>query len=78
MYTLHVRGGTLDAAIFEQILCDGSEYRLPGEIEPEIIFDIGANIGASAVYFAARYPEVKVYCFEPLPEDVDVTLCLTV
>lgn len=72
VYPLHVRGGTLDAAIFEQILCDGSEYRLPVDIQPKVIFDIGANIGASAVYFAARYPGAKVYCFEPLPENVDL------
>jgi FkbM family methyltransferase len=70
VYTLHVRGDTLDAAIFEQVLCDGSEYRLPVQIEPKIIFDVGANIGASAVYFAARYPNAKVYCFEPLPDNV--------
>lgn len=72
VYPLHVRGGTLDAAIFEQILCDGSEYRLPVDIQPKVIFDIGANIGASAVYFAARYPDARVYCFEPLPENVDL------
>ncbi len=72
VYTLHVRGGTLDAAIFEQILCDGSEYRLPGRTEPKIIFDVGANIGASAVYFAARYPDARVYCFEPLPQNVQL------
>ncbi len=72
VYTLHVRGGTLDAAIFEQILCAGSEYRLPNDIEPKIIFDIGANIGASAVYFAARYPGARVYCFEPLPENIEL------
>ena len=71
-HALHVRGGTLDAAIFEQILCDGSEYRLPGDIEPKVIFDIGANIGAAAVYFAARYPRAKVYCFEPLPENIEL------
>ena len=71
-YTLHVRGGTLDAAIFEQILCDGSEYRLPVDTQPSVIFDIGANIGASAVYFAARYPQARVYCFEPLPQNIEL------
>ncbi len=71
-YTLHVRGGTLDAAIFEQILCEGSEYRLPVEVQPKVIFDIGANIGASAVYFAARYPDARIYCFEPLPQNIEL------
>lgn len=72
VYTLHVRGGTLDAAIFEQVLCDGSEYRLPIDVSPKVIFDIGANIGAAAVYFAARYPQARVYCFEPLPQNVEL------
>lgn len=72
VHTLYVRGGTLDAAIFEQVLCEGSEYRLPGDVEPKVIFDVGANIGAAAVYFAARYPQAKVYCFEPLPENVEL------
>lgn len=71
-FTLHVRGGTLDAAIFEQVLCEGSEYRLPVDTQPKVIFDVGANIGAAAVYFAARYPEAKVYCFEPLPENIEL------
>ncbi len=71
-YTLLVRGGTLDAAIFEQVLCEGSEYRLPVKTEPEVIFDVGANIGAAAVYFAARYPNARIYCFEPLPENVEL------
>jgi len=72
IYSLHVRGGTLDAAIFEQIVCEGSEYRLPIDLQPKVIFDVGANIGAAAVYFAARYPQAKVYCFEPLPENLDL------
>ena len=71
-HRLHVRGGTLDAAIFEQILCEGSEYRLPVEIEPKVIFDVGANIGASAVYFASRYPDARIYCFEPLPQNIEL------
>jgi FkbM family methyltransferase len=72
VHTLYVRGGTLDAAIFEQVLCEGSEYLIPGDSEPTVIFDIGANIGAAAVYFAARYPQARVYCFEPLPENVEL------
>ena len=72
VHTLFVRGGTLDAAIFEQVLCEGSEYLVPGDVEPTVIFDIGANIGAAAVYFAARYPRARVYCFEPLPENIEL------
>jgi len=35
-------------------------------IEPEVIMDIGANIGQSAYEFYFTWPSVKVYCFEPV------------
>jgi FkbM family methyltransferase len=34
------------------------------------IIDAGANIGASAVYFAAEYPGSLVYAVEPAPDNV--------
>lgn len=67
-----VRGGTLDAQIASRIIRDDSEYRLPIDCEPSVIFDVGANIGAASVYFALRYPEARIFAFEPLPENLDV------
>lgn len=67
-----VRGGTLDAQVASQIIRDDSECRLPVESEPSVIFDVGANIGAASVYFALRYPNARVFAFEPLPEHLDV------
>ena len=32
-----------------------------------LILDAGANIGASAVYFATRFPKSRICCFEPEP-----------
>jgi len=34
----------------------------------KVILDVGANIGAFAVYAASMYPEAKVYAFEPSKE----------
>jgi FkbM family methyltransferase len=31
-----------------------------------VIFDVGANVGQSALRFAAAYPECRIYCFEPV------------
>ncbi len=31
----------------------------------DVFFDIGANVGVFSVYCASRYPNVKVYSFEP-------------
>lgn len=32
---------------------------------PSVIFDIGANIGATALYFLSEFPTAKLYCYEP-------------
>lgn len=32
---------------------------------PAVIVDAGANIGASSIYFARRYPNAKVFAIEP-------------
>ena len=38
----------------------------------ELVFvDFGANIGVSAAYFLSRNRDAFVYCFEPLPENVE-------
>ena len=34
---------------------------------PEIIFDIGANVGVYSCIFATKYPRAVVYAFEPVP-----------
>jgi FkbM family methyltransferase len=36
---------------------------------PATIVDIGANIGATAVYFRASYPSARILCYEPSPEN---------
>lgn len=50
---------------------EGREYpvlRLP-DGPPAVIVDIGANVGATAVYFRAAYPAARIYCYEPSPEN---------
>jgi FkbM family methyltransferase len=32
-----------------------------------IIFDVGANIGQSAIWFSKSFPHAQIYAFEPLP-----------
>jgi len=48
------------------------EYRIPIDIEPRVILDIGANIGAATVVFARRYPDAQIYAFEPQPENYEL------
>lgn len=37
--------------------------------EPSVIFDIGANVGFLTVYLKMRYPQARVFCFEPDPDN---------
>jgi FkbM family methyltransferase len=69
-----VRGGTMDLHLARQILRTDSEYRLPVHLAPRVIFDVGANIGMTALYFALTYPAARIYCFEPLPENVELLI----
>lgn len=44
------------------------EYELPAGADPAVVFDCGAHIGASTVFFALTYPRAEVHAFEPHPE----------
>ena len=39
---------------------------------PRIIVDAGANIGTSSMYFAKRFPEAKIFAFEPESGNFDL------
>jgi len=67
-----VCGRTIDIELARQILCENSEYTVPIPIRPKVILDIGANIGLTTLYFALTYPDSRVYCFEPLPENLEL------
>jgi len=49
----------------------GKDYpiiKLPG-YSPTTIVDIGANVGATAIYLYSAYPNAKIYCYEPSHEN---------
>ncbi|TWU02256.1 FkbM family methyltransferase [Stieleria varia] len=52
-----------------QDVFDGREYPLvlPGEFRPQLIVDVGANVGAAAIWFHAKYPDAKIISYEPSP-----------
>jgi len=37
-----------------------------------VVFDIGANIGQSALQFRAAFPKARIYCFEPVRSTFEV------
>lgn len=52
-----------DLSIIEEMFVM-EEYKIEN-INPSIIFDIGSNVGLSAIYFSLKYPDSKIYAFEP-------------
>ena len=69
---IYYRPGSCDPRlIYEILLKTGykSEYWLPECINPQVILDIGANIGIASIYFTNRFPSAKIYAFEPMPEN---------
>jgi FkbM family methyltransferase len=46
-------------------LVEAVELHLPG-YRPDVVFDVGANVGRTAISFARGFPEATVYAFEPV------------
>jgi len=58
-----------DAADFEVLreVFVEREYELDLDWEPELILDVGSNIGATIGFFRARYPRARIVGLEPDP-----------
>jgi FkbM family methyltransferase len=66
---IELRMGTTDVDTFKQVFV-ANEYNIPDlPLSCRNIFDLGANIGCSAVYFAEKYPAVKILAVEPDEEN---------
>lgn len=69
---IQFRVGTSDTNLIYNILCKRGrkgEYWLPDAVAPRVIFDIGANIGITTIYLATRFPQAKIFSFEPVPSN---------
>ena len=45
------------------------DYAIDLPEDPEVILDLGAHVGLSAIYFALKYPRAVVHCFEAEPRN---------
>jgi FkbM family methyltransferase len=54
----------LDLTILREIFLD-DEYDFDLKEFPKIIFDLGGHVGLSTIYFKLKYPEAKIFVFEP-------------
>jgi FkbM family methyltransferase len=75
-FTIKVLGKTIpieishrfgDLHVIHETFMD-QDYHFPEDIKPKAIFDLGSNIGCTALYFSVQYPEATIYCFEPDPD----------
>ena len=72
---VYYRSSTSDMTLIYEILLKSkykSEYYLPQKLNPNVIFDIGGNIGITAVYLAKLFPMAVIYTFEPMPENFEI------
>jgi FkbM family methyltransferase len=53
-----------DVVIFTSVFWAG-EVRMPPELRPRTILDLGANAGLTAASFALQYPEAEILAVEP-------------
>jgi FkbM family methyltransferase len=67
---LHLRSNDGADAFVHSEIFENQYYRLPLRVAPTTILDLGANIGLSTIYFARCYPESRIACVEPMPENV--------
>ena len=75
LYPVGVRmKGSSDEFVFDEIFIR-REYGAVCEHlkKPQVIVDLGANVGYASAYLASRYPEARVIAVEPDPENF--TLC---
>jgi FkbM family methyltransferase len=43
-------------------------YDLPDDVQPEVIVDLGSNVGISVLYFADRFPNARIIAVEADPD----------
>lgn len=62
---VYVRVKTSDVWVFEQIFLQKAYDLTFLNLNPKVIFDVGANVGYSAIFFAHTYPEAHIFAVEP-------------
>ena len=63
-HRIALRLPSADLATFEQIFRKG-EYQFKTQTPPRVIVDAGAHAGFTAIYFANRFPEARIFAIEP-------------
>lgn len=73
--TVRLRTGTRDGNLLRRLVWwQGRfpEYPVPDDLQPRVILDIGANIGAVSLALASQFPDARLYSFEPFPANFEL------
>jgi len=70
-HPISLRRGTSDINAFYQVLFN-LEYDIKFEKKPEVIIDLGANIGLASIFFLNKFPDCKVIAVEPEPSNFEI------
>lgn len=60
----------MDIAVLREVFVDKEYDWCPME-SPKVIIDLGAHFGDTALYYHARFPNVKIIAVEPSPENYE-------
>ena len=68
---ISLRSGTSDIPTFNQVFV-AQEYNVKHiKQAPKVIIDAGANIGLFTVFIKNRFPDAKIICIEPHPDNFE-------
>lgn len=56
----------MDLAVLSEIFVN-QEYEFNYVGDPKVILDLGANIGDTAIFYALKFPNAKIFAVEPNP-----------
>ena len=63
-HAVKMRLGTSDTMVFGSVIVD-EEYAFGLPASARVIVDAGANIGLTAIFYAKRFPNARVFAIEP-------------
>lgn len=66
-----LRNKTSDIPTFYQCIYN-EEYNIDLDFTPEVIFDLGANIGLTTAFFKKKYPDSKIIAVEPESSNFEI------
>lgn len=58
-------GMHVDTARYTKFSYDACNFRGVPDGKTAVIFDVGANIGQSSIWFSKNFPQASIYAFEP-------------